>query len=171
MENFTVISDDINLGKMTITITKNIIDLSDDKSVIKFFNEIKDKEPIEIGKILNEEANKYNDFGYFPILSTNLDERMNNWKKWYSFKTLAELFNCRQASIDLKHVIDIQIDSQNNIFYQFDEQIDGQKAETFVWKQLAYIDPNYRASIIEAYRSGQRIVKNEARALYWESYN
>ena len=91
------------------------------------------------------------------------------------FNYLAEKLDSPHALEIREEVLDekfINLDSFEGDLIKCDPCPNLSKAiHIFWWEQIARIDADQRAEIIQAYKDGGQIFKNEIRAQYWENFD
>ncbi len=101
-----------------------------------------------IRNVLNSEANRVSNHEFFDTERFDTDEEqmriddeslLENWQRWYTYKTLAVKFGDLDAKIALDQAIMSKQESVENIYFSVENPKLGKKAEDFYLKEIEFI--------------------------------
>lgn len=101
------------------------------------------------------------------------DQSTRNWQKKCMLLKLAMRMGDKESANLYKTAIESKKysrDCVDMLIAGYEHDVDVKEIRAFFWEHLAYADKDQRDSLIEEYRKGNLLKKDEERAAFWKKF-
>jgi TPR repeat protein len=156
--NECISSDILQSEDISNFTVKKIIEISDYKHL-----------SINLGRSFRQAAESFN----YTDAFWNEELSNTNWQKKLSLLKMARELGDKEASSIFEQDIESKKYSRDYtdlLIAGYEDKCSEKEIRAFFWEHLAYADQDERLSLINAYKKGDLVNKNEQRAIFWENY-